>query len=66
MRKDAVVAISLEHVQPTSCSWCGTAVDIPPLTWTVQTSARGLQYLCEKCTRDNARNIEGQLPAEWW
>jgi hypothetical protein len=46
--------------------WCGTTVDEPPPTWTVQTSGRGLEWLCERCTRDNLRNIESSLPTEWW
>jgi hypothetical protein len=66
MRHDAEVASSLEHLRPTTCAWCGTVTDTLPMTWTVQASDRGTQYLCEKCTRDNARNIEGGLPAEWW
>jgi hypothetical protein len=66
MRHDAEVASSLEHLRPTNCAWCGTSADTPPMTWTVQSSDRGTQYLCEKCTRDNARNIEGGLPTEWW
>ena len=41
-----------------SCVWCGTTVEDVPITWTVQTSERGVEYLCEKCTRDNARQIE--------
>jgi hypothetical protein len=51
---------------PVSCSWCGTIADPVPVTWTVQTGARGIEYLCERCTRDNVRKIEGSLPTEWW
>jgi len=36
------------------------------MTWSVQTSERGLQALCERCTRDNVRSIEAKLDAEWW
>lgn len=50
----------------TSCVWCGTTVEEPPPTWTVQSGERGLEWLCEKCTRDNLRNIESSLPSEWW
>ena len=49
-----------------SCSWCGTTADPAPVTWTVQSGARGLEYLCETCTRDNVRKIEGSLPTEYW
>ena len=50
----------------TACSWCGTSVEEVPVTWTVQTGARGTEYLCESCTRDNVRKIEGSLPTEYW
>ncbi|HEX3825553.1 MAG TPA: hypothetical protein VHV79_13925 [Mycobacteriales bacterium] len=60
------MASSLEHLRPTTCSWCGTSADPPPLAWTVQSSDRGIEYLCEKCTRANARNIESNLPTDWW
>lgn len=51
---------------PTACAWCGTTADPVPVTWTVQTGARGIEYLCETCTRENVRKIEGSLPTEWW
>jgi len=49
-----------------ACSWCGATASPPPVTWTVQTGARGLEYLCERCTRDNVRKIEGSLPTDYW
>jgi len=49
-----------------ACTWCGTTADPVPVTWTVQSSPRGLEYLCDRCTRDNVRKIEGSLPTEWW
>jgi hypothetical protein len=52
--------------RPVACSWCGTTADPAPVTWTVQTGARGIEHLCEGCTRDNVRKIEGNLPTEWW
>jgi hypothetical protein len=55
-----------EESGPVACAWCGTAADELPVTWTVQSADRGIEYLCERCTRDNARNIEGSLPTEWW
>lgn len=61
MSDDAVVAS-----EPVSCLWCGTTVEDVPITWTVQTGERGVTYLCEKCTRDNARQIESSLPTEYW
>lgn len=49
-----------------TCAWCGRSVDEAPVTWTVQVGARGVEHLCEQCTRDNVRKIEGSLPTEWW
>jgi hypothetical protein len=49
-----------------TCSWCGTTVDAAPVTWTVQTGARGVEYLCDRCTRDNVRQIESSLPTDYW
>ena len=51
---------------PVTCSWCGTQVDEAPVTWTVQTGPRGLEYLCDGCTRDNVRKIESSLPTDYW
>lgn len=70
MREDAPVArrsASKPDPEPSvTCQWCGTTAAPPPLTWSVATSERGLEYLCEKCTRVNARKIEGALPTEYW
>jgi hypothetical protein len=42
------------------------AADEPPPTWTRQSSARGDEWLCERCTRENLRSIEGRLDSAWW
>ncbi len=49
-----------------TCSVCGTTEDEPPVTWTNQVSERGRQWLCESCTRQNLRSIEGRLDEAWW
>jgi len=49
-----------------SCGWCEATVDDVPVTWTVQSDERGISYLCERCTRDNVRKIEGSLPTDYW
>lgn len=52
---------------PAYCTWCGKqAPDGAPPTWTVQTSERGLQTLCEDCTRSNLRSIEANLSTDYW
>ena len=55
-----------EATAPVTCGWCGVRADGAPVTWTMQTGPRGVEYLCEACTRDNARNIESSLPTDYW
>ena len=53
-----------------TCSVCGTTVQDRPVTWSLQVGARGplrqSEWLCERCTRDNLRSIEGKLDEAWW
>lgn len=49
-----------------TCTGCGTPGHGPPITWTSQTGPRGITWLCERCTRDNLRSIEGRLDEAWW
>ena len=49
-----------------SCAQCGITAEALPLTWSTQTSARGADCLCDRCTRDNLRSIEGKLDEAWW
>ncbi len=49
-----------------TCASCGTPGEGPPPTWSSQTSARGLSWLCDRCTRQNLRSIEGRLDEAWW
>jgi hypothetical protein len=49
------------------CAWCGKqAPEGAPPTWTVQSSARGIETLCEDCTRANLRSIESNLSTDYW
>jgi hypothetical protein len=66
MRDDATVGRTEQRHQPVSCTWCGATAEDVPVTWTVQSSDRGVEYLCDTCTRDNVRKIEGSLPTEYW
>jgi hypothetical protein len=52
--------------QPSTCAVCGTSVEERPATWSLQVSDRGATWLCERCTRDNLRSIEGKLDEAWW
>ena len=49
-----------------TCAVCGTTADPLPPTWSLQVSERGPQHLCDRCTRDNLRSIEGRLDEAWW
>jgi hypothetical protein len=55
-----------DAVEPVSCSWCGTTAPSAPATWTVQTGRRGIEYLCDRCTREHVRKIESGLPTDYW
>lgn len=52
--------------EPATCGVCGTVVEERPPTWSMQVSERGQIWLCETCTRDNLRSIEGRLDEAWW
>ena len=49
-----------------TCAVCGTTADPLPATWSLQVGERGPQHLCDRCTRDNLRSIEGRLDEAWW
>jgi hypothetical protein len=49
-----------------TCTACGRSEEGPPPTWSSQTSRRGTTWLCERCTRENLRSIEGRLDEAWW
>ena len=42
-----------------TCTGCGTQVEDRPATWSMQVGVCGVQWLCDRCTRDNIRSIEG-------
>ncbi len=51
----------------TSCGYCGTVVDDPPVTWIRELDGRrGEIWYCERCSREHLRAIESRLPQEWW
>lgn len=51
---------------PATCSRCGTGVEQLPPTWSLEVTERGAQWICERCTRENLRSIEGKLDQAWW
>ena len=51
-----------------TCSLCGqqAETDEAPLTWLASVEdGRKLLY-CDRCTRENVRNIEGKLDTVYW
>ena len=51
-----------------TCSLCGQQAesDEVPLTWgTSVENGRKLLY-CDRCSRENVRNIEGKLDSVYW
>lgn len=58
--------VELEAGEGAVCGGCGATVAVKPVTWSLQISARGQQWLCDRCTRDNLRSIEGKLDEAWW
>jgi hypothetical protein len=49
-----------------TCARCGARAEPAPPTWTIQTSERGDEWLCDVCTRAHIRSIEGRLDEAWW
>ncbi len=51
---------------PATCGRCGRQEARPPLTWSREVDERGVRLLCDDCTRENVRAIEGRLAEQWW
>jgi len=53
-----------------TCSRCGASAeaadDATVAGWSFATSRRGLEELCDVCTRSNIRAIEAKLPEDYW
>jgi hypothetical protein len=43
------------------CAWCGTEADALPLTWSLSRAGGRDDHLCDRCSRDQLRAIEGKL-----
>ncbi|WP_350273971.1 hypothetical protein [Kribbella sp. HUAS MG21] len=51
-----------------TCALCGRQAESeePPLTWVTSIEdGRKLLY-CDRCARENVRNIEGKLDSVYW
>lgn len=55
-----------------TCDRCGTPVPPgtppgqAPLGWSLGVEGNRRTWTCERCTRENARSIEGKLDSDWW
>jgi hypothetical protein len=61
--------VTAKKKKPTgvTCAWCGATADPTPLTWSMSVTERGREeWLCEQCSRQNVRSIEGRLDSAWW
>jgi len=56
--------------EPVTCWACGKVVAERPLGWSLQVCGPAEQgekrWLCEDCTRQHVRAIEGRLDDSWW
>ncbi len=52
--------------EPVVCARCGRTQPSRPPTWTLQTDRDERSWLCETCTREHLRSIEGKLDESWW
>ena len=48
------------------CRRCELRAAQPPPTWSLESEHGRRSWLCEACTRDNLRSIEGKLDDAWW
>jgi hypothetical protein len=52
------------------CWRCGRGKDeasaLEALSWVCDRSSGRPQWLCDRCARDQVRNIESKLPTEYW
>ncbi|MFE6621739.1 hypothetical protein ACFZBP_33255 [Streptomyces sp. NPDC008086] len=48
------------------CARCGARADAPQPTWTCSVENGARHYICDTCSRENLRAIEGRLDSAWW
>jgi hypothetical protein len=51
-----------------TCSLCGRQAESEeaPLTWATSVENRRKLLYCDRCARENVRNIEGKLDSVYW
>lgn len=54
--------------EPAYCQRCGrrSPSDPPPVDWSGGTERGRQVWVCDRCTRENLRSIEGKLSPDWW
>jgi hypothetical protein len=51
------------------CASCGAAPADQAgarLTWSKSVDRGRTDWMCDRCSRDNIRSIEGKLDSDWW
>ncbi|WP_369172247.1 hypothetical protein AB5J49_31450 [Streptomyces sp. R28] len=57
---------SAREPQPFVCARCGAQAKAPQPTWTCSVENGIRHYICDSCSRENLRAIEGRLDSAWW
>ncbi|KAB1147595.1 hypothetical protein F7R91_10890 [Streptomyces luteolifulvus] len=57
---------SAARPQTLVCSRCGTVAEGPQPIWSFSVENGVRHYLCDTCSRENLRAIEGRLDSAWW
>lgn len=53
--------------QPLTCAMCARRSSrADAVAWSREVTGRGVQWLCERCTRENLRSIEGRIDEAAW
>ncbi|KUM77825.1 hypothetical protein [Streptomyces griseorubiginosus] len=54
------------EARPLVCARCGRRAGGPEPTWTLSVENGVRQYICDTCSREHLRAIEGRLDSAWW
>ena len=58
-----------EAEQPPVCATCGTTAHdatLAAITWTRGVENGRDTWICDRCSREHLRSIEGKLDSTWW
>ncbi|MFE1323986.1 hypothetical protein ACFW7K_19510 [Streptomyces sp. NPDC058735] len=61
---------SAEESRHVACARCGASAETPggapPPGWALSVEHGARRHVCEVCSRENLRPIEGRLDSDWW